>query len=119
MPGALSLGLETGLIDIVVDSTGIRLMVGTTIIQLAAAAISLTAGASAIAVTPAGVALGGPTASEFLALASKVDAYLTADAIWKAAHTHLTTSPGVPTTPPTTPPPTPIPTGSLHVAADF
>jgi hypothetical protein len=119
MPGALSLGSETGLTDIVVDSTGIRLMVGTTIIQLAPAAISLTAGASAIAITPASVALGAPTAAEFLALASKVDAYQAADAIWKAAHTHTSTSPGVATSPPLTPPPTPVPTGSLHVKADL
>jgi hypothetical protein len=83
-PGTLSMGSVTGLNNIVIDLTNIK--------------------------------LGGATASDFVALASKVDANAAAAAVWMAAHTHLlgpSVVPGAPTTPPVAPPPTP------HINADF
>lgn len=115
IPGAMHLGSEDAITDIVFDASGIRILAGTTVIQLAPAAISLTAGATAIGITPAGMSLGSPLAADFAALASKVDAVLAALAVWAAAHTHTSAAPASPTSPPIAAPPTPTPTGSLSV----
>lgn len=82
LPGALSIGTDDGLTDIVISSSGIK--------------------------------LGSAIAVDFVALASKVDASMTALAVWLAAHVHSSSGAG----PPATPPPTAAPSGSLRIGAE-
>src|SRR5690606_37112363 len=76
-----------------------------------AAMIGTIDGSVAIAVTPTGVALGSPTATDFVALASRVDAALAAIKVWLDAHVHQTAGTG----PPVAPSPVSPPSGSLTV----
>jgi len=88
-------------------------------ISSADASMALTAGVAAL--SSAGTAglhgpsvtLGSPTAADFVALSSKVDAMFLAMLTWAATHTHFVTSSGAPTATALPIPPAQIPTGSL------
>jgi hypothetical protein len=70
-----------------------------------------------IQITTGGMKLGGSLALDFVALASKVDAALSALRTWESTHTHTSASAGSPTTPPIVAPPVILSTASLKIGA--
>lgn len=71
-------------------------------------------GLTDIVISSSGIKLGSAIAADFVALASKVDANMTALAVWLAAHTHSAAGSG----PPAAPPPVAVATGSIKIGAE-